>query len=344
MRREEDMMQMWRWWWENQTWKNGGEESKKREDVGCMKESEIRSLNKEGVGHELWGVEGRLGRDERKRKFKKEIVISGYSIEGKGIKGDNWKTEWKDRGKNGRQLIINSSLYKSTSVPGSLWQCVFKNITAVDEVVRHSAWCCNYERIWRPQRAIQSNNYRCTVKVSSSKTVQATNHCFHLSLSSPNMMTNKPLMAFLSHVTHVHTYPCVCRRCATCITAVMQNRLMCSCVHALKRRMFCLRVFCTAGDVSQHLSSSFKAAFPARGNLWGRTGCFKVCLFDKLWIKCRVGRSKSRSYLRSRLWHCCAGKTEDATRGKSQTKGGFASKRGKAAECRNLTVCLIYRG
>lgn len=30
-------------------------------------------------------VEGRLGRDERKRKFKKEIVISGYRIEGNGI-------------------------------------------------------------------------------------------------------------------------------------------------------------------------------------------------------------------------------------------------------------------
>lgn len=31
------------------------------------------------------GAEGQLGRDERKRKFKKKIVISGYRIEQKGI-------------------------------------------------------------------------------------------------------------------------------------------------------------------------------------------------------------------------------------------------------------------
>lgn len=29
-------------------------------------------------------MEGRLGRDERKRKFKREIVISGYRIGEKG--------------------------------------------------------------------------------------------------------------------------------------------------------------------------------------------------------------------------------------------------------------------
>lgn len=50
-----------------------------------MKECEIRSLKKEDVGHEQGGVEGRLGRDERRRKFKKEIVIRGYRIEEKGI-------------------------------------------------------------------------------------------------------------------------------------------------------------------------------------------------------------------------------------------------------------------
>lgn len=144
-----------------------------------------------------------------------------------------------------------------------------------------------------------------------------------------------------THLCCMHTLRHLHCRCA--------NQLMCSCVlppqkKKKKSHLFCLRVFCTAGDVPQHLSFSFKAAFPARGNLWGRPGCFKVCLFDKLWIKCRVGCSKRRSYLRSWLWHCCVWKTEDATRGKNQTKGGFASNRGNTMECCKLTVHLIYRG
>lgn len=157
-----------------------------------------------------------------KGSSKRRLLLVDIELREGGIKGDNWKTEWKDRGKNGRQLIINSSLYKSTSDPGSLWRRVFKNITAVAEVVRHSALCRNYERIWRPQRAIQSNNYRCTVKVSSSKTVPVTNHHFHLALSSPNRMKKEPPMAFLSHVTHVRVRAAG-RRCVTC-TAAVQTR------------------------------------------------------------------------------------------------------------------------
>lgn len=42
------------------------------------------------------------------------------------------------------------------------------------------------------------------MKVSSSKTVQATNHHFHLSLSSPNTMKKKPPWPSC-HMEHVHT-------------------------------------------------------------------------------------------------------------------------------------------
>lgn len=148
-----------------------------------------------------------------------------------------------------------------------------------------------------------------------------------------------------------HPRACPCRMQTLCyLHRCCANRLICSCVlpqtpppKKKNRQMLCLRAFCTAGDVPQHLSPSFKAAFPS-GNLWGRTGCFKVCLFDKLWIKCRVGRSKSHSFLRSRHWHCCVRKTEDATRWKSQTKRGFASKRGNTEECCSLSMCLMYRG
>lgn len=70
-----------------------------------------------------------------------------------------------------RETIISSSLYKSISEPQSLWQWVLKNITAVTEGLPYNALCCNYKRIWRPLRAIQSNNYCFAVEVSSSKPV-----------------------------------------------------------------------------------------------------------------------------------------------------------------------------
>lgn len=233
--------------------------------------------------------------------------------------------------KNGRQLIINSSLYKSTSDPGSLWQRVFKNITALAEVVWHSALCCNCERIWRPQRAIQSNNYRCTVKVSSSKTVRATNHHFHLSRSSPNTMKNKPPMAFLSHGTRAHI-------CVAC-----RHSPLCKPVHVFwssstqkKKKNNPKKPVCFVWGCSAPLEmclgiclSHLRQRFLQERTCGGGPGCFKVCLFDKLWIKCRDGCSKRRSYLRSWLWHCCVWKTEDATREKSQTKRRICIRQGE---------------
>lgn len=75
-----------------------------------------------------------------------------------------------------------------------------------------------------------------------------------------------------------------------------------------------------------HLSFSFRAAFRARENLWGRTVCFKVYVFDKLRIKSVSQRTTATSptsfdmnWFGLRAW-----KTEDAAHGNRQreTKGG----------------------
>lgn len=124
--------------------------------------------------------------------------------------------KWENQRGEERKLIISSSLYKPISEPQSLRQCVLKNITAVTEGPLYSMLCCNYKRIWRPQRAIQSNNYCFTVEVSSSKPVLATNHHFHLLLPSPNMSRNKSLWAPLSHVKYSN-YMSACTRSTTCV-------------------------------------------------------------------------------------------------------------------------------
>lgn len=184
-----------------------------------------------------------------------------------------------------------------------------------------------------------------TLKVSSSKTVRATNHHFHLSRSSPNMMKNKPPMALLSHGTRAHI--CVaCRHSSLCKPVNVFWSSSTKKKETPPKKPVCFVWGCSAplemclGICLSHL----RQRFLQERTCGGGPGCFKVCLFDKLWIKCRDGCSKRRSYLRSWLWHRCVWKTEDATREKSQTKGGFASDRGNTVECCNLTVCLICKG
>lgn len=131
--------------------------------------------------------------------------------------------KWENRRGEERKLIISSSLYKPISDPQSLRQGVLKNITAVTEGPLYSMSCCNYKRIWRPHRAIQSNNYCFTLEVSSSKPVLATNHHFHLLLPNPNIRMNKSQKAALSHVKQgMHVYSnymsaCVCSLTCVCL-------------------------------------------------------------------------------------------------------------------------------
>lgn len=120
--------------------------------------------------------------------------------------------KWEKQRREERKLIISSSLYKPISESRSLRQHVLKNITALTEGPLYSMWCCNYNRIW----AKQYNNYCCTVRVSSSKPVLATNHYFHLGpatrcpLSNPNMRRNMSLRTPLSHVCAFINYTCAC--------------------------------------------------------------------------------------------------------------------------------------
>lgn len=77
------------------------EMTKEAESRGMeRKEKRNKVINEAGHGHEQEDAEWRSGRDERRRKFKKKIVISGCGIEEKGeFKAGQLRDRMKGKGR-----------------------------------------------------------------------------------------------------------------------------------------------------------------------------------------------------------------------------------------------------
>lgn len=90
-------------------------------------------------------------------------------------------------------------------------------------------------------------------------------------------------------------------------------------------------------DISlPHLNQSFREEETCGGGLLAlKSACLTNCGSS---VELVAQRAAATSAVGG-----CAWKTEDARRGKSQTKRGFASKRGNTVECRSPSASFIYR-
>lgn len=149
-----------------------------------------------------------MGKELRKREHE-------WQLEDR-MTGSEWK--WENQRREERKLIIISSLYKPISEPQSQRQHVLKNITAVTKGPLYRKLCRNYKRIWRPQRAKQSNNYCFTVRVSSSKLKLATNHTFILFSFRP--LNSNKLKAEMSLWGSLCLMHCCMHASCTCICMI----------------------------------------------------------------------------------------------------------------------------